>query len=232
MNIFENKHLSMIKFIGVSITFILLLTGCNSSDLDQEAAVQATLNALSGEGNSSSEENDTEAAVQATLNALSGGGKSSNDDNDIQAAVQATLNALSGEGDNSDKENDIDEPASTPSTSKSGTVNDYVVCIAYQHLLDVWPTKKSWDEGESRSAQTIYRDIEEAALALKKAGETADNSGLKRAAEIIGQSAYDFIQLDQTARDIGFIPYFEESLIGGEDLNALCAGIGQLIELH
>ena len=194
MNTHKKKDLPIQSLFMVIFSFFLLLTGCNyPTETENE------------------EQNAQKTAVEATLNALSG---------------------ESGEREDTNKKEATTTPKPTKTTAETNSIKDYAVCDAYQKLIDVWPTEKTWDKGESRSAQTIYADIENAAQDLEEAGSAADNTELGRLAERVGVKAYDFIQLDEGTREIGFIPYFEESLIGGEALNNLCSEIGREIELH
>ncbi|MBN1148973.1 MAG: hypothetical protein JXA78_17070 [Anaerolineales bacterium] len=108
--------------------------------------------------------------------------------------------------------------------------NDLAVCDAYQHLVDVWPADTEAVQAEG-SAQEIYQAIEDAGAAVVAASQSADNPELARVGEAVGEAAVAFIQMDESARQIGFVPFFEESQIEGEALSQLCAEIGRSISL-
>lgn len=122
-------------------------------------------------------------------------------------------------------------PTSVPTpTAELVSENDLAVCDAYQHLVDVWPADTEAVQAEG-SAQEIYQAIEDAGAAVVAASQSADNPELARVGEAVGEAAVAFIQMDESARQIGFVPFFEESQIEGEALSQLCAEIGRSISL-
>jgi hypothetical protein len=115
-------------------------------------------------------------------------------------------------------------------TAEPVAENDLAVCDAYQHLVDAWPVDSEAVHAAG-SAQEIYQAIEAAGAALVTAGQSADDPELARVGESVGEAAVKFIQMDESARQVGFVPFFEESHIQGEALSSLCAEIGRPISL-
>jgi hypothetical protein len=118
-------------------------------------------------------------------------------------------------------------PTSTPETVSG---NDLAVCDAYQHLVDVWPADSEAVQA-AKSAQEIYEAIEDAGAELTITSQSADDPELARLGEAVGEAAVEQIQMDESARRIGFVPFFDESMIGGEALSQLCADMGRPISL-
>ncbi len=126
-------------------------------------------------------------------------------------------------------------PTATPTlvptpTAEPVSENDLAVCDAYQHLVDVWPADSEAVQAAG-SAQEIYQAIEDAGVALATASQSADNPELARVGEGVGEAAVESIQMDETAQQIGFVPFFEESHIEGEALSQLCAEMGRPVSL-
>ena len=120
-------------------------------------------------------------------------------------------------------------PTSTP-TAEPVSEDDLAVCDAYQHLVDAWPVDSEAVHAAG-SAQEVYQAIEAAGAALVTAGQSADDPELARVGERVGEAAVKFIQMDESARQVGFVPFFEEAHIQGEALSSLCAEIGRPISL-
>jgi hypothetical protein len=120
-------------------------------------------------------------------------------------------------------------PTSTP-TPETVSGSDLAVCDAYQHLVDVWPADSEAVQA-AKSAQEIYEAIEDAGAELVITSQSADDPELARLGEAVGEAAVEHIQMDESARQIGFVPFFEESYIGGEVLSQLCAEMGRPISL-
>lgn len=108
--------------------------------------------------------------------------------------------------------------------------NDLAVCDAYQQLVDSWPADSAAVD-EAGSANEIYEAIEDAGQALVSASRSADNPDLADIGEAVGEATVKFIQLNDDARAIGFIPFFDESLIGGNELSQICEEIGRPVSL-
>ncbi len=118
---------------------------------------------------------------------------------------------------------------STPTpTEEPVSANDLAVCDAYQQLIDAWPVDSA-AVNAAGSAQDIYLAIEEAGAALVDAGKSADDPDLGQIGENVGNAAVRAIELNEEARQIGFVPFFDESWIGGEALSQLCLQIGKPI---
>jgi hypothetical protein len=75
----------------------------------------------------------------------------------------------------------------------------------------------------------VYKAIEEAGAGLMAAGPLASNPELAQFGEGVGAAAVNFIQLDEITRQADFIPFFDESLIGGGELRQLCQVMGRAI---
>ena len=113
-------------------------------------------------------------------------------------------------------------------TTKLVSENDLAVCDAYQDLVNAWPADSPAVKAAG-SAQDIYLAIEETGAALAAAGRSADSSELGEAGVAVGNAAVKDIEMDETAREIGFVPYFDESRIGGKLLSNLCSELGKPI---
>ena len=114
----------------------------------------------------------------------------------------------------------------TGPTTEPASENDLAVCDAYQHLVDVWPAD-SEAVRSAGSAQEIYQAVEDAGVALSTAGLSADDPELGQVGERVGNAAVQAIQYSDELREIGWIDFFDESLIGGEALSQLCLEMGR-----
>ena len=124
-------------------------------------------------------------------------------------------------------------PESTPTLVPTPTVplvseNDLAVCEAYQNLVNAWPDDSPAVKAAG-SAQDIYLAIEETGAELATAGHSADNPELGQAGVNVGNAALRNIEMDEAAREIGFVPFFDETLIGGGLLSQLCLEMGRPI---
>ena len=118
-------------------------------------------------------------------------------------------------------------PVPTP-TTEPVSENDLAVCDAYQNLVNAWPADAEAVHAAG-SAQDIYLAIEEAGAALAAAGHSADNSELGQVGVDVGNAAVRDIKMDETAREVGFVPFFDADRIGGELLSRLCLEMGRPI---
>lgn len=114
--------------------------------------------------------------------------------------------------------------------SGGASENDLAVCAAYERLVQSWPADSAQVQA-SESADEIYDAIAAAGQALVDASRSADNPALATVAEVIGESAVRFVESNANLRAQGFVPFFEESLIGGSELSQICAEIGRPISL-
>ena len=108
--------------------------------------------------------------------------------------------------------------------------NDLAVCDAYQALVDSWPADSDAVTAAGSGAE-IRAAVEEAGEALVTASQSAKNPELAEVGEIVGGNAAKFFELNADMVESGFIPFFAEYLIGGEELSQLCADIGRPISL-
>jgi len=127
----------------------------------------------------------------------------------------------------------VPKPTTTPTLVPTPTAelvsdNDLAVCDAYQNLVNAWPDDSPATKAAG-SAQDIYLAIEETGAALATAGHSADNPELGQVGVEVGNAALRVIEMDEVAREIGFVPFFDETMIGGELLSQLCLEMGRLI---
>ena len=122
-------------------------------------------------------------------------------------------------------------PTATPTlvpspTAEPVSANDLAVCDAYQRLVNAWPADTPAVQAAG-SAQDIYSAIEEAGATLSTAGLSADDPELGQVGEKVGNAAVRAVQYTEELREIGWIDFFDESLIGGEALSQLCLEMGR-----
>jgi len=108
--------------------------------------------------------------------------------------------------------------------------NDLAVCDSYQNLVNAWPGDSPAMKAAG-SAQDIYLAIEESGSELATAGQSADNPELSQVGVRVGNAAVRAIEMDEAARQIGFVPFFDEKLIRGEMLSQLCLELGRPISI-
>ena len=121
----------------------------------------------------------------------------------------------------------VSTPTLVPSpTAEPVSANDLAVCDAYQRLVNAWPADTQAVQAAG-SAQDIYSAIEEAGATLSTAGLSADDPELGQVGEKVGNAAVQAIQYPEELREIGWIDFFDESLIGGEALSQLCLEMGR-----
>lgn len=80
--------------------------------------------------------------------------------------------------------------------------------------------------------------VEEFCEVLAEAGETlvavskdANTPELEEAGQRVGEAAASFADRNASLVEQGFVPFFEESLVGGSELRLLCEEIGRPVTL-
>jgi hypothetical protein len=101
---------------------------------------------------------------------------------------------------------------------------DQAVCQAYQDLIDAWPADSA-EVQAAESAEAIFDSITVAGEALIVASQAANDPDIRDAGQFVGEAAASFAERNDSLVARGFVPFFSESLVGGEELTSLCEQI-------
>jgi len=102
---------------------------------------------------------------------------------------------------------------------------DIAVCNIYQDLVDTWPADSEAIQA-AESIDAIFENITAVGKSLIAVSESANTLELGEAGKAVGEAVSKFAEANAGLIEQGFVPFFDESLIGGETLSQLCEEIG------